>query len=103
MTNLELIKEKNNKISELKKEILKLKELRISECDFKIGEKVKVFKIPYSWSKNEEPVFIGDAFIKNIIVKDNGDFNYILSKVKKDGTMSLNNLPDYYEYKIERL
>ena len=103
MTTLELIKEKNNKISELKEEISKLKELRILECNFKIGEKVKVFKIQYSWKKEKELIFEGEGFIGRIYVKDNGDFNYILSKVKKDGTSSRNNFPNFYEYKVEKL
>ncbi len=102
-SNQELIQEISNKIEDLKKEMENLKICRISECEFQEGEKVKVFKIPYIWANNKEPIFEGEGFIERISVKNNGDFYYSLKKVKKDGTASAHGFWNGYDYKVEKI
>lgn len=102
-SNQELIQEISNKIADLKKEKEYLKMCRLSECEFEKGEKVKVLKMPSSWSKDKEPIFQGEGFINRIFVNENGDFDYNIKKVKKDGTASAYGFYIYYEYKIEKI
>ena len=102
-SNQELIQETSNKIADLKKEMEYFKTCRLSECVFEKGEKVKVFKVPSSWSKEKEPIFQGEGFINGISVNEKGDFNYNLKKVKKDGTASAHGFFSYYEYKVEKI
>lgn len=102
-SNQELIQEISNKIADLKKEMEYLKTCRLSECEFEKGEKVKVFKMPSSWSKEKEPIFQGEGFINGIFVNENGDFDYNIKKVKKDGTASAHGFWNGYNYKVEKI
>lgn len=88
-TNQETIKELTEKINEVKELREQVKQERLSECEFKIGEKVNVYsKIVFRYKGNSEKVFEGKGFVKAIGVDDDGEFIYTLKKEKKDGTES---------------
>lgn len=78
------------------------KEERVEECEFKIDEKVKVFRVD-RWNKDLVLENLGEGFIHRISVNDEGDFSYSLKKCKKDGKKSALGFYSWYEYKIEKI
>jgi len=90
-----------DKIEELKNELNNLKQERLSECDFSVGEIVDVYEAPFF--KDDQEKHKGRAYISNVGVNDNGDFVYRLNKVKKDGTMSGHSFCVYGKPRIEKI
>lgn len=89
-TNQETIKELTEKINEVKELREQVKQERLLECEFKIGEKVNVYsKVGFRYKDNSEKVFEGKGFVKAVEVDNDGEFVYTLKKEKKDGTESL--------------
>lgn len=92
------IKELGNNIKELEENMRSLKSERILECEFKVDEKVRVF------DKSERYFdFLGEGFIKFILVDNEGNFRYKIKKAKKDGTESKFYFSEYHTYRIEKL
>lgn len=89
MTTQDKVKKAVEELDEKRIEVKELKQLMVSECEFKIGEKVEVWQKSknYSWNK-KEPKFLEFGIIVSIGVNDFGEYVFGFKKVKKDGTVS---------------
>lgn len=99
MTTAEQIIDLSNQMRELRQQRAELIEIRKTESEFKIGEKVKVYD-----EYGAKEVYLGEGYVSKIYVFHyDGSLGYSLFETKKDGTASKNFLPTQGKVRLEKI